>query len=46
MDNTFRLNDLVEIDLQGYSDGETDPNCVTEVFDLHGKEVSMNAGNE
>lgn len=34
----------IDIDLEGYLEGENDPNCSEEVFDLHGRR--MNNGNE
>lgn len=33
------MTDLVATDLEGYLDAGTEPDCVTELFDLHGKKV-------
>lgn len=29
----------ISIDLEGYIEGETDPECTEEVFDLHGRRL-------
>ena len=38
IDNNIPVDEL-DIDLHDYLEGENDPDCVTEVFDLHGKRV-------
>lgn len=32
--------DTLDIDLHGYLEGENDPDCTEEVFDLHGRRLS------
>lgn len=39
MNNISLLIDELDIDLPGYLEGENDPECTEEVFDLHGKKV-------
>ena len=39
MNNIPLLIDELDIDLPGYLEGENDPECTEEVFDLHGKKV-------
>lgn len=39
MEHNIPINELVDIDLPGYLEGENDPECVTEIFDLQGKKV-------
>ena len=33
------INQPIDIDISGYLEGENDPGCVTEVFDLNGRKV-------
>lgn len=42
MDHT--IDELVDIDLSGYLEGENDPEYTEEHFDLHGR--SLEHGNE
>lgn len=30
----------IDIDLSGYLEGESDPECTEEVFDLHGRRLN------
>lgn len=30
----------IDIDLDGYLEGENDPDCAEEVFDLHGRRLA------
>lgn len=30
----------IDIDLDGYLEGENDPDCTEEVFDLHGRRLN------
>lgn len=39
MDESYPINKLVDIDLTGYRAGDNDPDCTTEIFDLHGRKV-------
>ena len=39
MNNISLLIDELNIDLPAYLEGENDPECTEEVFDLHGKKV-------
>ena len=32
--------DTLDIDLPGYLEGENDPDCTEEVFDLHGRRLN------
>ena len=36
-DNNIPIDELIDIDLHGYFEGENDPECTEEVFDLHGR---------
>lgn len=40
IDNKIPIDELVDIDLPGYLEGENDPDCTEEVFDLHGRRLS------
>lgn len=37
-ENNIPMDEL-DTDLYGYLEGENDPDCITEVFDLHGRRL-------
>ena len=39
MDKDIPIDELVEIDIPGFLEGEDDPSHVTELFDLQGRRV-------
>lgn len=34
------MDELITIDIEGYLEGENDPDCITVLFDLQGKELT------